>query len=43
MKESWKAAETWHCEKPEGATGEGAVSMTVEGLGVKGSYRDVKA
>ena len=41
---SWRtAAETWLCERPGEATGEGAASVTVEEPGLKGSCSEVKA
>ena len=42
MKGSWKAAEAWHWEKPVEAIGKGAASVAAEGLGLKGSYREVE-
>ena len=38
-KGSWRAAEAWHCEE---AIGEGAALVAVDGLGLKGSCKDVK-
>ena len=35
MKGSWKAAEAGHCERSGEAIGEGAVSVAVEGPGLK--------
>jgi hypothetical protein len=43
MKGSRTAAEAWQHERPEKAISEGAASMTVEGPGVKGSYKEVEA
>ena len=43
MKESWRAAEAWHCERPREAMGEGAASVAVDGLGLKGSYKEFEA
>ena len=40
MKESWRAAETWHCERPGKAIAEGAVSVAVESPALKGSCRE---
>ena len=31
MKGSWRAAEAWHCERPERAIGEGVASVAVDG------------
>ena len=33
---SWRVAEAWPCERPGEAIGEGATSVLVEGLGLKG-------
>jgi hypothetical protein len=38
-----EAAEAWHCERPEKATGEGAASVAVDSPGLKGSYKEVEA
>ena len=43
MKESWRTAEAWHCESPQKAIGEGAVSVAVEGQGLNGSCNQVEA
>jgi hypothetical protein len=37
MKGSGRAAEARHCERPWKAIGEGAVSVAIDGLGLKGS------
>ena len=37
MKESCRAAEAQHCERPWKAIGEGAASVAIEGPGLKGS------
>lgn len=37
------ATDTWHCEKPGGVIGEGTVSVAVEDLGLKKSYKEMKA
>ena len=37
MKESRRAAEAQHCERPWKAIGEGAASVAIEGTGLKGS------
>ena len=34
-----EVADVWHCEKPGEAIGEGAVSVAVEGPGLKESCR----
>jgi hypothetical protein len=36
MKGSWRAAEAWHCGRPEKAIGEGAASVAVDSTGLKG-------
>ena len=43
MKMPQRAAEVWHCEKPEKATGEGTASVAVDGLGLKESWKEVEA
>jgi hypothetical protein len=43
MKRSWRAVEAWHCERPERTIGEGAISVAVEGPGLKGSCKEVEA
>ena len=43
MKGSWRAAETWHCERPGKAIGEGAASVPVDGSGLKGPCKEVEA
>jgi hypothetical protein len=42
MKGSWRAAEAWHCKRPEEAIGKGVVSVAIEGPGLKGSCREVE-
>jgi hypothetical protein len=42
MKESWIAAEAWLCERPEKAIGEDTASVTVDGLGLKGSCKEIE-
>jgi hypothetical protein len=42
MKESWKAAEAWHCERPGKAFGEGTVLVAVDGTVLKGSCKEVE-
>ena len=37
MKGSWRAAEAWRCERPWKVIGEGAASVAVVGLELKGS------
>ena len=37
------AAEAWHCERPGMVTGEGVASVGVDGPGLKGSCKRVKA
>lgn len=41
--ESWRATESWLCEKPEEATGEGAAAAPVGGPRLKRSCREVEA
>lgn len=36
-------AETWTCEKPGEAVGKGAAWVTVETLGLRGSWREIEA
>jgi hypothetical protein len=43
MKGSHRAAETLHCERPWKAIGEGAASVAIDGPGLKGSCKGVKA
>ena len=43
MKGSRRAAEARHCERPWKAIGEGAVSVAIDGLGLKGSCKAVEA
>jgi hypothetical protein len=43
MKESWRAAKAWHCERPGKAICEGAASDAVDGLGLKGSCKEIEA
>jgi hypothetical protein len=42
MKGSWRATETWYCERIWNTIGEGAASVVVEGPGVKGSCKEVE-
>jgi hypothetical protein len=37
MNRSCRTAETWHCERPWKAIGEGAASVAVDGPGLKES------
>jgi hypothetical protein len=43
MKVSWRAAEAWDCERPRKAIGEGATSIAVDSLDVRGSCKKVEA
>jgi hypothetical protein len=43
MKGSQREAETWHCEKPWKATGEGTASVVVDGPGLKGPCKGAEA
>ena len=43
MRESWRAAEAWHCERPGKAIGESEASVAVDVLGPKGSCKEVAA
>ena len=43
LKHERVAAEAWHCERPGEVIGEGAASVAVEGLGLKGSCRGDEA
>jgi hypothetical protein len=43
IKGSWRAAEAWHCERPQRTIGEGAASITVDSPGLKGSCKEVEA
>lgn len=43
MKGSWRATEARHCERPWKAIGEGAASVAIDGLGLKGSCKEGKA
>jgi hypothetical protein len=43
MNGSWNAAETWHCERPSKAIGEGKISFAVDGPGLKGSCKEFEA
>jgi hypothetical protein len=43
MKGSRRSAEARHCERPWKAIGEGAVSVAVDGPGLKGSCKGVEA
>lgn len=42
-KESWRAAEAWHCERPEKAISEGTASVATDSPGLKGSCKEVEA
>ena len=42
MKVSWKAAEVLHYARPGKTIGEGAVSVSAEGPGLKGSCKEVR-
>ena len=35
MKESWRAAEAWHCERPEKAIGESAATVAIDSPGLE--------
>lgn len=39
MKGSWRKAETWYCERPGEAIGEGTAGVAMEAPGLKGSWR----
>jgi hypothetical protein len=43
MKRLWRGAEAWHCERPWKVIGEGAASVVIDGLGLKGSHKGVEA
>ena len=43
MKESHRAAEAWHCERPWKAFGESAASVAIDCSGLKGSCKGVEA
>jgi hypothetical protein len=43
MKRSWKTAESWHCKRLRNVNEEGAALVAVDGLGLKGSYKEVEA
>ena len=43
MKGSQRAAEARHCERQWNAIGEGAASVAIDGLGLKGSFKGVEA
>lgn len=38
-KGSWRKAETWYCERPGEAIGEGTAGLIMEAPGLKGSWR----
>lgn len=38
-KGSWRKAETWYCERPGEAIGEGTAGVIMEAPGLKGSWR----
>jgi hypothetical protein len=42
MKESWRTAEDFHCERPGKATGDNIASVAVNGRRLKGSCKNVK-
>ena len=42
MKVSWRAAEVWHCERPEKAIAEVLASAAVNGPGLKGSCKELR-
>jgi hypothetical protein len=42
MKESWRAAEAWKCERTGKAIGEDAASVVVGSPGLKGSCKEVE-
>ena len=35
MKESWRATEGWHCERPEKAIGESAATVAIDSPGLE--------
>jgi hypothetical protein len=43
LKHEGLAADSWHCERPEEAIGEGAALVAGEGPELKESCRDVEA
>ena len=43
MKESWRAAEAQHYERPWEAIGVGATPVAIDGSGLKGSCKGVEA
>ena len=43
MKESHRAAEAWHCERPWKAIGEDTASVAVDGPGLTGKCKEVEA
>jgi hypothetical protein len=43
MKGPWRTPETWHCESPGKAIGEGTALAVVDGPGLKGSCKGVEA
>ena len=43
MKGSCRTAESQHCERPRKVIGEGAASVAIDGLGLKGSCKGVEA
>lgn len=43
VRQSWTAAEIWHCDNPEEATGDVAASVVVEAPGFKKSRREIEA
>lgn len=43
MNRSWRAAETWHCERPSEAIGEDAALVAVEGPALMGSWKEAEA
>jgi hypothetical protein len=43
MRGLWAEAEAWHCKRPGKTISEGAVSVAVGDLGLKGSYKGIMA
>jgi hypothetical protein len=43
MKWSWRAAEARHCDKPWKAIDEGAASVAVDNIGLKGSCKEAES
>jgi hypothetical protein len=42
LKGSWRTAKAWHCERPRKAIGERAVSVVINGLGLKESCKELE-